>query len=100
MPYPMDKRAGRPLRRASQGYGISGLIGTLGCLVGVAVACIPVIIAVNDTTGTQAAIRIPVLLVASAVYGFALALAGVWIAASAAESKLPELCQAAIRSKL
>jgi ABC-2 type transport system permease protein len=100
LPYPMDKRAGRPLRRASQGYGISGLIGTLGCLVGVAVACIPVIIAVNDTTGTQAAIRIPVLLVASAVYGFALALAGVWIAASAAESKLPELCQAAIRSKL
>jgi ABC-2 type transport system permease protein len=100
LPYPMDKRAGRPLRRASQGYGISGLLGTFGSLLGVAIACIPVIIAVNDTTGIASAVRMPVLILAAAAYGFALALAGVRIAGAAIEGKLPELCQAAIRSKL
>ncbi|HEX9622752.1 MAG TPA: hypothetical protein VF979_00130, partial [Streptosporangiaceae bacterium] len=100
LPYPMDKRAGRPLRRASQGYGLSGFLGVLGCLVGVAVACVPVIVAVVSTSAAPAAVRIPVLIVTAAAYGYALALAGVRIAAVAAESRLPELCQAASHSKL
>jgi ABC-2 type transport system permease protein len=100
LPYPMDKRAGRPLRRASQGYGMQGFLGTLGCVAGVAVACIPVIIAVNVTSGDQAAVRIPALILAAAGYGYALALAGVRIAARAAPGKLPELGQVASHSKL
>jgi ABC-2 type transport system permease protein len=47
-----------------------------------------------------AAIRMPVLLLCGAAYGFVLALAGVRIAALAAERRLPELAQIAIRSKL
>jgi hypothetical protein len=39
-----------------------------------------------------------VLLPCAAVYGFALAWAGVQIAARAAEGRLPELCQIAVRS--
>jgi hypothetical protein len=41
-----------------------------------------------------------VLLVCAAAYGFALAVIGVRIAAGAAERKLPELAQIAVRSKL
>ncbi|HEY3907460.1 MAG TPA: hypothetical protein VGM14_26380 [Streptosporangiaceae bacterium] len=100
LPYPMDKRGGRPTRRASQGYGISGFLGVLGCLLGVALLCVPVIIAVTTTSSAQATVRIPVLIAGAALYGFALAVAGVRIAATAAEGRLPELCQAASRSKL
>ena len=42
----------------------------------------------------------PLLVAASAVYGIALAWIGQRIAASAAEPRLPELFQVAIRSKL
>ena len=42
----------------------------------------------------------PVLLVCSAAYGLVLAWLGVRLAAVAAEQKLPELCQVALRSKL
>jgi ABC-2 type transport system permease protein len=41
-----------------------------------------------------------ILLLCAAGYGLALASAGVRLAARAAEGKLPELCQIAIRSKL
>jgi len=58
------------------------------------------IVAVVSTSATPATIRMPVLIVVGAVYGYLLALAGVRIAAVAVESKMPELCQAAIRSKL
>ncbi|HXS66812.1 MAG TPA: hypothetical protein VN767_28480 [Streptosporangiaceae bacterium] len=100
LPYPMDKKAGRPMRRASQGYGLSGFLGVFGCLIGVGLACVPMIVAVVSTSATPATIRMPVLIVVGAVYGYLLALAGVRIAAVAVESKMPELCQAAIRSKL
>jgi ABC-2 type transport system permease protein len=100
LPYPMDKRAGRPMRRASQGYGLQGFLGILGCLLGVGVASIPMIVAVTSTDAVQDTTRIPVLIVVGAAYGFVLALAGVRLAAIAAEGKLPELCQTAIRSKL
>jgi ABC-2 type transport system permease protein len=100
LPYPMDKRAGSPMRQASQGYGSYGLGGVLGTLACVAVAAIPVIVAVVLTNSDPAVVRMPVLVLCAAAYGFALAWIGVRIAASAAEEKLPELCQIATRSKL
>ena len=42
----------------------------------------------------------PILVLCAAGYGLALAWIGVRIAARAAEHKLPELCQVAVRSKL
>jgi ABC-2 type transport system permease protein len=100
LPYPMDKRAGSPLRQAAQGYGSYGLGGVLGTLACVAVAASPVIVAAALTNSDPSVARMPVLVPCAAVYGFALAWTGVRIAASAAERKLPELCQIAIRSKL
>jgi hypothetical protein len=44
------------------------------------------------------AIRIGVMLPCAAVYGFALAVAGVRLAAKVAESKMPEICQVALRT--
>jgi len=43
---------------------------------------------------------VPALLVCAAAYGAALAWIGMRIAARAAEGRLPELCQVAIRTKL
>ena len=100
LPYPMDKRAGSPMRQAAQGYGSHQFVGVLANLGGVAVAAIPVIIAVLATSSDRAAVRMPVLILCGAAYGFALAWAGVRIAAVAATGKLPELCQVATRSKL
>jgi ABC-2 type transport system permease protein len=99
-PYPMDKRAGSPMRQAAQGYGSYTFGGVLGSLFGVAVAVTPVIIAVVLTDGEPAAVRMPVLVLCAAAYGFALACIGVRTAAHAAETRLPELCQIAILSKL
>jgi hypothetical protein len=100
LPYPMDKRAGNPMRQASQGYASSGVGAALGTLASVAVAAAPVIVAAALTSSDPAVVRMPLLVLLAAVYGFALAWAGVRIAARAAERKLPELCQVAIRSKL
>ena len=44
------------------------------------------------------AIRIGVLLPCAVAYGFALAVIGVRLAAKLAESTLPEMCQAALRT--
>jgi ABC-2 type transport system permease protein len=98
--YPMDKRAGSPMRQASQGYGSCGLGGVLGTVACVAVAAIPVIVAVVLTNSDPSVVRLPVLVPCAAAYGFALAWIGVRIAASAAADRLPELCQVATRSKL
>jgi ABC-2 type transport system permease protein len=100
LPYPMDKRAGNPMRQATQGYASYQFLGIMGNLGGVAIAVIPVIIAVQLTSADRAAIRMPVLVLCAAAYGFALAWAGVLIAAQAAEQRQPELSQIAIRSKL
>ncbi len=100
LPYPMEKRAGNPMRRAAQGYGAHQFVGTLASVGGVAIAAIPVIAAVLLTNGDRAVVRMPVLIACGAAYGFALAWAGVRIAASAAEGKLPELSQIATRSTL
>ena len=96
--YPMATRAGSPMRQAASGYGSYTFGGILASVAGVAVAATPVIIAAAVTSSDPAAVRTPVLLVCSAAYGLALAWAGVQIAARAAEGKLPELCQIAIRS--
>ena len=86
--------------RPADGYGGHSVAGTFGSLFGVAVAAIPVILAVEFTHSVPAAVRIPVLLVCAAGYGLALAWAGARIAARAAAQKLPELYQIAARSKL
>jgi ABC-2 type transport system permease protein len=98
--YPMDKRAGSPLRQASQGYGSYSLGSSLGTLASVAVAVIPVIVAANLTSADPAGVRVPVLVLTAAAYGLVLAWLGVRIAARAAEQRVPELCQVAVRSKL
>jgi ABC-2 type transport system permease protein len=100
LPYPMDKRAGSPLRQAAQGYTAYGVGAVFGSLASVAVLATPVIIAVVSTNSAPALVRMPVLLAGAAGYGFALAVAGVRLAARAAEGKMPELCQVAVRSKL
>ena len=100
LPYPMDKRAGNPMRQAAQGSAASGVGAALGTMASVAVAAIPVIVAAVGTNTDPAVVRMPVLILSAAAYGFALAWLGVRIAARAAERKLPELCQIAIRSKL
>lgn len=84
----------------AQGYGGHAFGAMFGTLVCVAVAVIPVIIVGNVTSSVSAAVRIPVLFVCAAAYGFGLAWLGVRAAATAAEGKLPELCQIAISSKL
>jgi ABC-2 type transport system permease protein len=59
-----------------------------------------VIVAIVLTGHAPAAVRIPILVLCAAGYGLVLAWIGVRIAARAAEHKLPELCQVAVRSKL
>jgi hypothetical protein len=100
LPFPMDKRAGSPMRQPAQGYGSYQFLGIFGSVGGVAIAAIPAIIAVLLTGADPAPVRLPVLVLCSAAYGFALATAGVRIAARAAEGRLPELGQIAARSKL
>jgi ABC-2 type transport system permease protein len=99
-PYPMDKRPGNPMRQAAQGYSFYQVLGVFGSVGGTAIAVLPLIFATVLSNADPAAIRMPVLLLGGAAYGFVLALAGVRIAAVAAERRLPELAQIAIRSKL
>jgi len=100
LPYPMEYRAGNPMRQAAQGHASKVFLGVLGSLGGVAIAVTPVIVAIVLTSRDPAAIRMPALVLCGAAYGLALAWAGVRIAARAAEEKLPELCQIAISSKV
>ena len=97
--YPMEKRPGNPMPQAASGSGVYRLT-ILATLAATAVAAIPAILAAVFTAAVPEPVRAPVLLVSAAAYGFALALAGVRIAASAAEQKLPELYQVALRSNL
>jgi hypothetical protein len=64
------------------------------------VAVIPVVLGVVFTRSDPAAVRMPVLVVCAAGYGLALAWIGGRLAARAAEPRLPELYQIAVRSKL
>ena len=76
------------------------IAGTFGGLFGVALAAAPVILAAVFTRHDPAAVRMPLIVLAGAGYGLALAWAGVWGAARLAAGKLPELYQLAARSKL
>jgi ABC-2 type transport system permease protein len=98
--YPMQKRAGNPMPQPIQGYTGYAFAAVFGILVAVAVAVIPVILLANLTSGVSAAIRLPALFGGAAAYGFGLAWLGVRGAAIAAEGKLPELCQVAMRTTL
>ena len=100
MPFPIEKRAGSPIRTTAAGYTSYGVAGTFGNLFGVGLAVVPVIVAIVLTGHAPAAVRMPALVLCAAGYGFALAWIGVRIAARAAEHKLPEICQVAVRSKL
>ena len=98
--FPMAKRAGSPLRQPAPGYQAYGLGGVLANLATVAVAAIPIIVAVVLLSPAPSVVWYPVLLGCAAAYGFGLIWAGVRLAAIAAEQKLPELCQVALRSQL
>ncbi len=98
--YPVEKRAGNPSPRPADGYSGHPALGALVCLASVAVAITPVILASVFTGSDQAAIRMPLIVLAAAGYGFGLAWAGVRIAAAMAARQLPELCQVALRSRL
>jgi len=98
--YPMQKRAGSPMPQQAQGFGGYAAGAHFGSLASVAVAVIPVIILGNLTAGASAGIRLPVLFGCAAAYGFGLAWLGVRTAAIAAEGKIPELCQVALRTSL
>jgi ABC-2 type transport system permease protein len=100
MPYPMEKRVGSPTPRAASGYTGYGLGSTLGSLLGTVLAVVPVVLGAVLTRSDPAAVRMPVLVLCAAGYGLVLAWIGVRIAARAAEQKLPELYQIAVRSKL
>ena len=100
VPYPMEKRVGSPTPRAASGYTGYGLGGTLGSLLGTVLAVVPVVLGAVLTRSDPATVRMPVLVLCAAGYGLVLAWIGVRIAARAAEQKLPELYQIAVRSKL
>jgi ABC-2 type transport system permease protein len=97
--YPMEKRAGNPMAQPASGSG-GYRFAVLGTLAATAVLAVPAILAAVFTSSVPEVIRAPLLIAGAAAYGFALALAGVRIAAAAAEQKLPELVQIAMRSKL
>ncbi len=98
--YPMAKRASSPLRQAAPGYTSYGLGGVLASVATVAITQIPMIVAVVLLGTGASAVWYPVLICAGAAYGFGLLLVGVRLAAIAAEQKLPELCQVALRSEM
>ena len=98
--YPTEKRAGSPTPRATSGYTGRSVGATLATLCGVAVLVLPVLLGAALTGSDPAAVRMPVLVACGAAYGFGLAWTGVLVAARAAEQRLPELYQIAVRSKL
>jgi ABC-2 type transport system permease protein len=98
LPYPMVKRAGTPVIVPAQGYAAQRSLGAFGTLAGTAVLAAPVIVGVVLTANGPDAIRIGVMLPCAAAYGFALAVIGVRVAAKIAESMMPEICQAALRT--
>jgi ABC-2 type transport system permease protein len=100
LPYPMDKRAGSPLRQAAQGYTAYSLACVFGTLAGAAALASPVIAIAVNSGPDPAVAKMLALILGAAAYGLVLAWIGVRIAAGAAEGKLPELFQIANRSKV
>jgi ABC-2 type transport system permease protein len=100
MPYPVEKRGGTPMPRATSGHNGEAAGSQLLTLLGVGVAVTPVILAAVFTQSVPAALRMPVLVLGAAAYGLALAWGGVRAAANLAEPNLPELSQIAIQTNL
>jgi ABC-2 type transport system permease protein len=100
MPYPMERRAGSPLPRQSEGFSLQAVGARFGGLILTAILVIPVIVAIGETGSVPDSARIPALIAGGAVYGALLAWAGIALGAGLAEAKLPELYQLAARSKL
>jgi ABC-2 type transport system permease protein len=98
--YPMQKRVGSPVPTTGDGYGGQAFAAVLGSLAGVALATIPLILAVNYTYSLSASVRIPLLAVCAGAYGILLAWGGARGAAATAARTLPELTQVALASKL
>jgi ABC-2 type transport system permease protein len=100
MPYPVEKRGGTPMPRATSGHNGEAAGSQLLTLLGVGAAATPVILAAVFTQSVPTPIRMPVLVLGAAAYGLALAWGGVRAAANLAEPKLPELSQIAIQTNL
>jgi hypothetical protein len=83
---------------AAPGYAGHRIGSVLGTLAGTAVLAAPVIAGAVLAANESDAIRIGVLLPSAAVYSFALAVVGVRLAAKVAASKMPEICQLALRT--
>jgi ABC-2 type transport system permease protein len=98
--YPVEKRAGNPSPRPADGYAGYPALGALLCLASVGVAVAPVVLVSVFTESDPAAIRLPLIVLVAAGYGFGLTWAGMRFAAAMAAQKLPELCQVALRSRL
>jgi hypothetical protein len=97
LPYPVVKGAGTPMVVPAPGYG-GYRLGALLTLAGTAVLATPVIVGAVLAANGPDAIRIGVMLPCAAAYGFALAVAGVRLAAKIAERNMPEMCQAALQT--
>ena len=100
LPYPMERRAGTPLPRQTDGFTMQSLAARLGGLIATGILVIPVIVAIEATGSVADAVRIPALIAGGAAYGAVLAWAGIVLGAGIADGKLPELFQIAARSKL
>ena len=98
--YPVEKRGGTPIPRATTGHNGEAAASQLVTLLCVGLGATPMIIAAVFTQSVSPAVRMPALVLGGAVYGLALAFAGVRAAANLADQKLPELAQIAIQSSL
>jgi ABC-2 type transport system permease protein len=97
--YPTQKRVGSPIPGPAPGHGGQSFAASMGSLFGVALICVPIIIAADRTYSVSAAIHVVVLL-AGGAYGIVLAWGGVEIAARTAGGRLPELVQVAFSTNL
>jgi ABC-2 type transport system permease protein len=98
--YPVERRPGNPAPRPADGFMGYRIGGTFGGIIVTGIAILPAAFAVLLTQSDPAAVRMPALVVGAAAYGLILAWAGVRIAGQAADRKLPELAQIALRSSL
>jgi ABC-2 type transport system permease protein len=99
-PYPMAKRAGNPMRQPAPGHSGQQFLNVLVNVGLTAVLAAPLIVAAVLTPSVTGDVRYPVLIVAGAIYGLALAWGGVRLAAQSGAERLPELSQVAMASKM
>jgi ABC-2 type transport system permease protein len=97
--YPVEKRPGNPTPRAAEGYKMQNVGTAFGSIFGTAILAAPLIVAVVLTGHVAAAVRMPALLAAGAVYGLVLAALGIRFAARLAQDRMPELAEIALRSR-